>query len=1009
MRYAALLGWLAIVLLLVAACGDVEPTPTATQKSPGAGSQTQQIPTPTATPSPKLPGSITPVPASERYRLDLGVGVVVAFVEGLSPKFSGKIAYVTHVPTGSQLVLDPDGEIIDRHDGRDDGPDRLDAVLADQATVDRTVEGLKGDGDLRPRQTAADWAHSIQFGGITYLAKGSLGGPIITEGERALTTEDLGSELYRVAFRIEGYSGYPHLDGDATYLNPGTPVYGVEGYVQEFRLAILEDGGVRLFESDTNPLAKTGEALLDIRGKVTPNAGAAYVFTKPATGGWANELTEDHRTESARPTAPDGAAKDEFGISVVIYVDTVVVGAHQPTYQENNKDVDVGPGAAYVFTRDSNSGKWGQPVKLTASNGVLGDGFGISVAVHGNTAVVGAYLDDRDAAVTSSGSAYVFARKSGVWSQTHNLAAPDSAPNDWFGHSVAVDDGTLLAGLPQDDGRRGSAYAINISNAKWVDFFSTELTMSDDDRYYVYRVRNLTNDQQYAFRVRSVNDAAKPPSAETVAATPRSAKPGKTEGLSAQPGYSRVTLSWDDPRDSSLTGYQVLQPTEQTKLTAGSDGEANGEFGESVAVDDGTAVVGAPEHDINGNANAGAAYVFTRDPLTGVWSDPIELTAGSGGAANDWFGYSVAVDGDGDTIVVGAYQHYLTDDENNILADAGAAYVFTRDPLTGVWSEPVKLIAAGGAANDRFGYSVAVGGDTVVVGTQGHNGKTGAAYVFTWDTNDGWSQTAKLAASGGAGFDYFGHSVAVHRETVVIGARGHSLTPGAAYVFTWDSENRVWGEDPGSGETHRIETAKLTASDANNGDQFGQSVAVDGATVVVGAQQGDNTRGSAYVFTKPTDNDWADNTETARLAASDRGASDSFGASVAIRGGTIVVGAYAANIDVCDADESDNCDNDPRSGAAYLFTKPANVDWVNDPNKDYRTESTSLAYPPTKKKRTTSSETPSPWTARASWSGRPRTTWKPTSMTSVRSTCRTSHSGAFWQAEQRPRPPPWEA
>ena len=118
-------------------------------------------------------------------------------------------------------MLDPDGEIIDRHDGRGDGPDRLDAVLADQATVDRIVEGLKGDGDLRPRQTAADWAHSIQFGGITYLAKGSLGGPIITEGERALTTEDLGSELYRGAFRIEGYSGYPHLDGGRHLPEPG--------------------------------------------------------------------------------------------------------------------------------------------------------------------------------------------------------------------------------------------------------------------------------------------------------------------------------------------------------------------------------------------------------------------------------------------------------------------------------------------------------------------------------------------------------------------------------------------------------------------------------------------------------------------------------------------------------------------------------------------------------------------------------------------------------------------
>ena len=119
-------------------------------------------------------------------------------------------------------------------------------------------------------------------------------------------------------------------------------------------------------------------------------------------------------------------------------------------------------------------------------------------------------------------------------------------------------------------------------------------------------------------------------------------------------GDSQVTLSWDDPRDSSLTGYQVLRTPEQTKLTVGSDG-----------------------------------------------------------AANDWFGYSVAVDGDGDTIVVGAYQHDLTDGENNTLADAGAAYVFTK--VGGVWSnapvvsgthrtETAKLTATGGATVDYFGH-----------------------------------------------------------------------------------------------------------------------------------------------------------------------------------------------------------------------------------------------------------------------------------------------------------------
>ena len=674
--------------------------------------------------------------------------------------------------------------------------------------------------------------------------------------------------------------------------------------------------------------------------------GAAYVFTKPATGGWTDN------TEGAKFTAPDGAANDEFGVSVAIDVDAVVVGAHL-----HDVGANANAGAAYVFTRDSNSGKWGQPLKLTASNGHADDGFGNSVAVDGNTAVVGAYLDDRDNAALDTGSTYVFARKLGVWSQTLNLAGPGPDQNDRLGYSAAVDDGTLLAGAPQDDNDPddpGFAYAMDISDAEWTDFVSTELT--DNVEEYFYRVLNLTNDQEYAFRVRSVNAAANRPSNETVAATPKSAKPGKTDGLSAQPGDSQVTLSWDDPRDSSLTGYQVLRPPEQIKFTAGSDGERNGAFGASVAVDDaavvvgGTAVVGAPKHNVGSKSNAGAAYVFTE--VDGVWSGPIELTAGSDGAENDWFGYSVAVEGN--VAVIGAYQHDTNDN-----ADAGAAYVFIRDPLTGVWSEPVKLIADDGAENDWFGYSVAVDGETIVVGARWHNGKAGAAYVFTrnsmtrvWgnDPEPGETlrvETAKLTASDGGAFNYFGHSVAVDGETIVIGAPGYNANTGVAYVFTRNSMTRVWGNDPEPGETLRVETAKLTAFNGHAGDGFGNSVAVDGETIVVGAQQGDGERGSAYVFTEPTgDGGWADNTETAKLAASDRELGDHFGNSVAVRGGSIVVGAYTANINECD-----ECDEDLRSGAAYLFTKPAGAVWANDPNKDYRTESGKLTLPTNEEER----------------------------------------------------------
>ena len=266
-------GLLVLLMLVAAACDDkAQPTgPTATQGSPGTGAQTQQVATPTTTPTPQLPGSIKPVPASESYRLDLGAGVADAFVEGLSPEQPDKVAYVTHVPSGSQAVLDRDGRVIERHNGRGDGPSRLDAVLQDRAAMDRIMEGLKSDEHMRPRE-AVDiyWPHMIQFGGIHYLARWRLPGEATREADRDLTVEDLGPELYRIAFKSDGYVGigYRYQDGDATYMNPGTPVYSVKGYAPEFRLATLEEGRVTLFDADTNPLAKTGEDLLDIRGKV---------------------------------------------------------------------------------------------------------------------------------------------------------------------------------------------------------------------------------------------------------------------------------------------------------------------------------------------------------------------------------------------------------------------------------------------------------------------------------------------------------------------------------------------------------------------------------------------------------------------------------------------------------------------------------------------------------------------------------------------------------------------
>ena len=214
--------------------------------------------------------STTPEPAFETYRLDLGSGVVVAFVEGLTPGLSGKVAYITHVPSGSQAVLDLDGKVINRHDGRADGRSRLDAILDDEAEMARITDVLTNGEDARPKGHAINWVPMVKFGGIDYLRRWYLVGQGTREEPRDVTAEDLGRELYRVAFRGDGYarSGYRYQDGDATFLNPGTPVYAVKGYTPEFRLGTLDDGRPTLYEADINPSAKTGGDLLDIRGRV---------------------------------------------------------------------------------------------------------------------------------------------------------------------------------------------------------------------------------------------------------------------------------------------------------------------------------------------------------------------------------------------------------------------------------------------------------------------------------------------------------------------------------------------------------------------------------------------------------------------------------------------------------------------------------------------------------------------------------------------------------------------
>jgi hypothetical protein len=311
-------------------------------------------------------------------------------------------------------------------------------------------------------------------------------------------------------------------------------------------------------------------------------------------------------------------------------------------------------------------------------------------------------------------------------------------------------------------------------------------------------------------------------------------------------------------------------------------GDAGDYFGDAVAVDGDTALIGALRHDHNGS-DSGSVWVFTR--AGGVWGQRAKIVPADG-AAWKRFGSSVALDGR--TAIIGAYG----DNDNG--GYSGAAYVFTGSG--GVWTERAKLLAADGAGYDQFGIDVALEGDTAVIGAWGdddNGAASGSVYVFT-GTGAAWTQRAKLLASDGDGGDNFGGSVALDGDTALIGAHeddDNGWDSGSAYVFTRTAG--VWTEQ-----------AKLLPSDGAAEDLFGVSVALDGDTALIGAHEDHHfDPGSAYVFTR-TAGVW---TEQAKLLPSDGVNSDRFGIAVALDGDTALVGA--------DYDD----DNGTNSGSAYVF------------------------------------------------------------------------------------------
>ena len=379
-------------------------------------------------------------------------------------------------------------------------------------------------------------------------------------------------------------------------------------------------------------------------------------------------------SEDGKLTASDAAADDEFGVSVSISGDTAIVGAR------SDDDAGSNSGSAYIFTRSG--GVWTQQGKLMASDAAPGDNLGHSVAISGDTAIVGAQRNDGTG--SDSGSAYVFTRSAGVWTQQAKLTASDAAAGDEFGTFVFISDDTAIVGATlNDDGgsNSGAAYVFTRSGSVWTQ--QAKLTASD-----------AAQDDRFGGNV-SIS--------------------GDTAIIGA--------FGNDDGGADSGSAYIFTRSggvwTQQAKLTA-SDAAAGDYFGNFVSISGDTAIAGAYPDDDAGS-NSGSAYIFTRTGAT--WTQQAKLTA-SDAAAGDEFGVYVSISGD--TAIVGAFR----DDDGG--SNSGSAYIFARNGST--WTQQAKLTAFDAAANDEFGIGVSISGNTAAVGARWDDdggSNSGSAYVFS--------------------------------------------------------------------------------------------------------------------------------------------------------------------------------------------------------------------------------------------------------------------------------------
>jgi len=448
-----------------------------------------------------------------------------------------------------------------------------------------------------------------------------------------------------------------------------------------------------------------------------------------------------------------------------------------------------------TVTRES-ANEFAQQAYIKASNTGQSDNFGYSVALSGDTLAVGAVGEDSNAtgidgneddnSRSNAGAVYVFTRSDSQWSLQAYVKASNTGNADLFGTSVALSGNTLAVGASGED-----------SNATGVDGNEDDNSLNDAGAVYVFTRSDSQWSQQAYVKASNTDDSDL--FGTSVALS------GNTLAVGASGEDSNATGVDGNEDDNSLNDAGAVyvfirsgtQWSQQAYVKA-SNTDVSDLFGTSVALSDDTLAVGASGENsnatgIDGNENdnsrsdAGAVYVFTRSDTQ--WNQQAYVKASNTGNS-DLFGTSVALSDD--TLVVGASGENsnatgINGNENdNSLNDAGAVYVFTRSDSQ--WSQQAYIKASNTDDSDLFGTSVALSGDTLVVGASSENSNAtgingnendnslndaGAVYVFT-RSNTQWNQQAYVKASNTDDSDLFGTSVALSDDTLAVGASGEN-------------------------------------------------------------------------------------------------------------------------------------------------------------------------------------------------------------------------------------------